>query len=63
MVAATAAGLYPDLAERLRGMQQRGRERQAERGGKGAVRPRLPGVSGDAPAEAGAGRAGLKLVA
>ncbi len=56
MVAATAAGLFPDLNAACMAMQQGGRTRASNPGVGRPVRPRLPGFPGDAPAKAGAGR-------
>ena len=55
MVAATAAGLYPDLAERRRGDGARGRGHYARPGQGGALCARLSRVPGDARAAPRAG--------
>ena len=60
MVAATAAGLYPDLPSACLAMQQGGAGADARPEGAATLRPRLSGLPRDAPAAAGAGRDGIK---
>ena len=57
MVAAAAAGLYPDLPAACLAMQQGGLARTPDPTGPAKLRPRLSGIPRDAQAAAGAGRA------
>ena len=58
-LAATGAGLYPDLASACAAMRQPVRDAAAEPGGQGTLRPRLPHLPRNAPPAAGAGRDGV----
>ena len=58
MVAATAAGLYPDLARHAPACSSAAASASPTRGAR-ALRPRLPDFPGNAPAEAGARRDGV----
>jgi hypothetical protein len=58
MVAATAAGLFPDLNAACLAMQQGGKTRAANPADRRRLRSRLPDLPGDAPAAAGTRRPG-----
>ena len=60
-LAATGAGLYPDLASACAAMRQPGARAAAKPGGQGALRPRLPHLPRNAPPAAGAGRDGVAV--